>query len=151
MSAGTMSSVRQFLWPIYGKEHKKFLPMALMIGMILFNYSVLRNIKDALVVTEGGSETITFLKFWVVVPSAFLFFVIYSKLSNVLKKQSLFYVIVIPFLIFFGLFALGSRALDCDTRPRRAKNAGGACAILPGEWIPHPCGFGGAGSKPCSS
>ncbi len=106
MAANVLTKVRQFLWPIYGKEHKKFLPMAGLIALILFNYTVARNIKDALVVTEGGSETITFLKFWVVVPSAFLFFLIYSKLSNILTKQALFYTVITPFLIFFGLFAL---------------------------------------------
>ena len=40
-----------------------------------------------------------------VVPFAILFMVIYSKLSNVLSKERLFYATIIPFIAFFGLFA----------------------------------------------
>ncbi len=101
-----LSTVKQFLWPIQRGEHKKFMPMMLMIAFIIFNYTILRNIKDALIVTEAGSETITFLKFWVVVPSAFIFFFVYAKLSTILSKKALFYTIVTPFLVFFMLFAL---------------------------------------------
>ncbi|MBH1989541.1 MAG: NTP/NDP exchange transporter [Myxococcaceae bacterium] len=100
-----LKSLKQFLWPIQSGEHKKFMPMMLMIAFIIFNYTILRNIKDALIVTEAGSETITFLKFWVVVPSAFIFFFVYAKLSTILSKKALFYTIVTPFLIFFALFA----------------------------------------------
>src|SRR3989338_5708786 len=82
------------------------MPMMLMIAFIIFNYTILRNIKDALIVTEAGSETITFLKFWIVVPSAFVFFFIYAKLSTILSKRALFYTILTPFLVFFALFAL---------------------------------------------
>lgn len=105
-SPSFLSKVRKFLWPIYGAEHKQFLPMALMIALILFNYTVLRNIKDVLVVTEAGSETIAFLKFWAVVPSALVFFLVYSKLSSGFSKKSLFYITIVPFILFFGLFAV---------------------------------------------
>jgi AAA family ATP:ADP antiporter len=99
------SKIRNFMWPIYGKEHYKFLPMSIMIGLIIFNYTVLRTIKDSLVVTNAGTETITFLKVWAVVPAAFLFFFLYTKISNVLSKPALFYTLVVPFLAFFALFA----------------------------------------------
>lgn len=107
--AGSLSfgqKVRQFLWPIYGSENKRFLPMMLMIAFIIFNYTVLRNIKDALVVTAAGAETITFLKFWAVVPAAFLIFLFYSKMTNVMSTRSVFYVMILPFIVFFALFAL---------------------------------------------
>ena len=101
-----LTKVRQFLWPIQGAEHKKFMPMMFMIALIIFNYTVVRNIKDALVVTDAGPETITFLKFWLVVPCAFIFFFIYAKLSTFLSKQTIFYGVISFFLIFFALFAL---------------------------------------------
>lgn len=100
-----MQGIRAFLWPIYGKEHKKFLPMTIMISLILFNYTVLRNVKDSLIVTNAGTETITFLKVWTVVPAAFIYFLIYSKLSNLLNREALYYTVVVPFLVFFALFA----------------------------------------------
>ena len=69
------SNLRHLFWPIYGKEHRIYIPMALMVGLILFNYTILRNIKDSLVVTAtGSSEIITFLKF---VWFAFVIFVFY--------------------------------------------------------------------------
>lgn len=98
---------RSRIWPVHSYELKKLIPMLLMFFFILFNYTVLRDMKDTLVVTaSGGGHVIPFLKFWGVVPSAILFMMIYSLLANRLSKQALFYVSVIPFLIFFGAFAL---------------------------------------------
>lgn len=81
--------------------------MLLMFFFISFNYTVLRDTKDALVVTAPGSgaEAIPFIKVWLVVPAAVLFMLIYAKLSNVLSKSKLFYATTLPFLIFFALFA----------------------------------------------
>lgn len=98
---------RSFFWPIHAFELKKVLPMFLMFFCISFNYTILRDTKDTLLVTAPGSgaEAIPFVKVWLVVPSAVLFMLIYAKLSNVLSKQKLFYAVTIPFLIFFALFA----------------------------------------------
>lgn len=100
-------SLRRFLWPIYGKEHLKFIPMTCMISLILFNYTILRQMKDVLVTTASeGSEIIVFMKGWAVLPAAILFFIVYSKLANILSRQALFYGIITSFLAFFALFAL---------------------------------------------
>jgi AAA family ATP:ADP antiporter len=97
---------RKVLWPIHNYELKKLLPMLMLFFFISFNYSVLRNVKDSLIVTAPGSnaETIPFLKFWGVIPAAIIFMVIFSKLSNTLSKPKLFYVSLLPFIIFFVLF-----------------------------------------------
>lgn len=99
--------IRSFLWPIHGYELKKVVPLLLMFLCVSFNYTILRDAKDALIVTAPGSgaEAIPFLKVWCVVPFAIVFMIIYAKLSNVLSKQKLFYAAIIPFLVFFGLFA----------------------------------------------
>ena len=98
---------RSLLWPIYTFELKKFLPMFLMMFFISFNYTILRDTKDTLIVTATGSgaEAIPFLKVWGVVPCAILFMLVFSKLSNILTPEKLFYASLTPFLIFFGLFA----------------------------------------------
>lgn len=98
---------RSFFWPIHAFELKKVLPMFLMFFCISFNYTILRDTKDTLLVTAPGSgaEAIPFVKVWLVVPCAILFMLIYAKLSNVLSKQKLFYTVITPFLIFFALFA----------------------------------------------
>ncbi|XP_042518093.1 ADP,ATP carrier protein 1, chloroplastic-like [Macadamia integrifolia] len=86
---------------------KKVIPLGLMFFCILFNYTILRDTKDVLVVTAKGSsaETIPFLKTWVNLPAAIGFMIIYSKLSNVLSKEALFYACMFPFIAFFGVFA----------------------------------------------
>jgi AAA family ATP:ADP antiporter len=67
---------------------------------------MLRNFKDSLVMTAPGSgaDIIPFLKLWGTTPMAFLFTMIYMKLSNVLSKEKLFYAMVIPFAAFFIIF-----------------------------------------------
>jgi len=98
---------RSMFWPVHAFELKKLLPMFFMFFFISFNYTILRDTKDTLVVTAPGSgaEAIPFLKLWGVVPFAILFMLIYSKLSNKLSKEKLFYVTILPFICFFGLFA----------------------------------------------
>ncbi|CAL9241368.1 unnamed protein product [Arabidopsis halleri] len=85
---------------------KKIIPLGLMFFCILFNYTILRDTKDVLVVTAKGSsaEIIPFLKTWVNLPMAIGFMLLYTKLSNVLSKKALFYTVIIPFIVYFGAF-----------------------------------------------
>lgn len=73
---------------------------------IAFNYNVLRSYKDAIVVTasQSGAEAIPFIKLWVVLPSALLFTLLYTRLSNWFSREKVFYVIMSIFLAFFFLF-----------------------------------------------
>ncbi len=100
------SKIRAALWPIQNSELKKFLPLGAMMFLMLFNYTLLRNTKDALLITAPacGAEVIPFLKPWTMI-SAVLFFFIYAKLSNLLNRACLFYTCLIPFLAFFAAFA----------------------------------------------
>ncbi len=97
--------LRDIFWPVYGEENRKFLPIALINTLILSNYTIVRSIKDASIITVSGVETITFIKFWLVVPASFLFFLFYTKAVNVVNKDRLFYGIVLAFLAFFVFFA----------------------------------------------
>ncbi|MCY4472500.1 MAG: NTP/NDP exchange transporter [Kistimonas sp.] len=99
---------RARLWPVYVYELKKLIPMILMFYLILFNYTILRDTKDTLVVTGAGSgaEIIPFLKLWVNVPFAVIFAITYAKLSNILRRTTLFYFVISSFLLFFCLFSL---------------------------------------------
>lgn len=89
------------------KTLKKVIPLGLMFFCILYNYTILRDTKDVLVVTAPGSgaEIIPFLKTWVNLPMAIGFMIIYSKMANVLSTQALFYACILPFIAFFGSFA----------------------------------------------
>lgn len=86
---------------------QKIIPLGLMFFCILFNYTILRDTKDVLVVTAPGSgaEIIPFLKTWVNLPMAIGFTILYTKLANVLNNEQLFYCCIIPFILFFGSFA----------------------------------------------
>lgn len=82
--------------------------MFFLFFFINFNYTILRDTKDALIVTAPGSgaEAIPFLKVWGVLPIAVLFMILYAKLSNVLNKTKLFYTTITIFISFFAIFAL---------------------------------------------
>lgn len=98
---------RSFLWPIHRAEMRKFLPMFFIFFFIAFNYNVLRSYKDTIVVTasHSGAETIPFIKLWAVLPSAILFTLLFTRLSNRFTREKVFYIIMSIFLVFFFLFA----------------------------------------------
>lgn len=89
------------------KTVKKLLPLGLMLFFILFNYTILRDTKDVLVVTapNSGAEIIPFLKTYVNLPSAIGFTLLYSALCNKMSPDKVFYVVMTAFLTFFGAFA----------------------------------------------
>lgn len=86
---------------------KKIVPQMFMMFCILFNYTILRDTKDVLVVTAPGSgaEIIPFLKTYVQLPGAIAFAVLYGALSNRFSQKNVFYGIVGGFLAFFASFA----------------------------------------------
>jgi len=88
-------------------EVKKMLPLAIMFFMVLFNYTILRNTKDVLIVTDpnSGAETIPFLKTYVLIPGTIVFFAVYVRLCSVASQAAIFYICTMFFLVFFGLFA----------------------------------------------
>lgn len=105
----SFGKLRSLFWPIHFYELKKFLPMFLMFFFISFNYSIMRNIKDALLINASltdGAKVIPFIKLWGVTPVAILFIMVYSKLSNLVSKTTLFYLAISFFVVFFSLFAL---------------------------------------------
>ena len=99
---------RSFFWPIHRFELQKFLPMFFIFFLISFNYNVLRSYKDSIVVTasNSGAEAIPFVKFWVVVPSAILFTLLFTRLTNWYSREKVFYITLSIFLVFFAIFAL---------------------------------------------
>lgn len=99
---------RSIFWPIYSHEVKRFIPMGMMMFFILFNFSILRNLKETLIITAigSGAHVFSFLKIGAVVPCAFFFFFLYIQMSNLLSKRALFYATITPFIAFFIFFAL---------------------------------------------
>lgn len=98
--------IRSYLWPIRRDELKKFIPTLLIFFLVGFNYSLLRATKDALVVTapSSGAETLPFLKVWAIVPFALLFTFIFTRVSNHLSRERVFYTMMSIFIAFFLIF-----------------------------------------------
>lgn len=97
--------IRSFLLPIHRHELRKLIPMLLMLFFICFNYTILRNLKDALVVTTSGAEVIPFIKVWVMLPTAVLLTIVFTRLCNRFSQERVFYIMISLFLIFFAVFA----------------------------------------------
>lgn len=96
--------IKDYIWPIGPGELPKFLSITLLLFCILFIQNIVRALKDGIINTMIGTETIAFLKFWGVLPAAFLMTVVYVKLVNFMKGEHIFYLILSVFLSFFGIF-----------------------------------------------
>lgn len=105
-SQSQFSRWRTALWPVHRYELKKLVPMLLIFFLISFDYNVLRIMKDTLVVTakSSGAEVIPFIKVWVMFPGAILLTYLFTRLSNRLTRETVFYVLLSIFLGYFFLF-----------------------------------------------
>mmetsp|Transcript_2874 Transcript_2874/g.7819 ORF Transcript_2874/g.7819 Transcript_2874/m.7819 type:complete len:640 (-) Transcript_2874:81-2000(-) len=96
---------RRTVFPIYGNEEvEKFLLIGAIKFFIIMALTLTRDTKDTLVVTQCGAEAIAFLKIYGVLPAATAFIALYSKMSDLLSKKTLFYTTCIPFFLFFVFF-----------------------------------------------
>src|SRR5437868_6067045 len=87
--------IRAFFWPIHRHELRKLIPMLLMLFFICFNYSILRNMEDSIVVTASGAEVIPFIKVWAMLPMAVLLTFIFTRLSNVYSQERVVYIMIL--------------------------------------------------------
>ena len=100
------SPLRTFLWPVHRFELKKLLPMLALFFLISLDYSMLRTMKDALLVTAKGSgaEVIPFIKVWVILPAALAITAVFTRLAGRYSQEKVFYIIFSGFLTFFFVF-----------------------------------------------
>ncbi len=83
----------------------KYLPTTLMFLLSAYIYSLLRGVKDSILVPILGAELISFIKFYGVFPATVIFFICFSKLANILSRDKLYYVIAMFFGSFFMFYA----------------------------------------------
>ena len=102
---GMLKKVFYIFAPIHKGEWLKFFCMGSMLCCILFNYNILRALKDGLIVPNIGAEAISFVKMYAITPAAISFMVLYTYLTNILTFQKIFLYIAGFFLIFFLSFA----------------------------------------------
>src|SRR5580704_14665464 len=97
--------LRNTMWPIFPHEVKRILPLSLLMFLVCLDYSMLRCMKDTVVITASTAAVIPFIKVWTLLPMAILFTYIYAKISSKYSRQTTFYLIVSAFLAFFLVFA----------------------------------------------
>lgn len=105
LSSPQFKGWRAILWPIYRHEVRRLFPMMLISFLICFNYSILRSLKDAIVVTSSGAEVIPFIKVWVILPAAVGMTYFFTRLSSSFSQERVFYIMMSTFLLFYLLFA----------------------------------------------
>jgi len=93
------------MWPVRREEMPVFLSITGMMFCILFIQNLIRALKDSIINSLIGTEIISFLKFWGVMPTAFFVAFCYMKAVNVFDSRKIFYTILAAFLSFFIFFA----------------------------------------------
>jgi len=125
------SKWRTFLWPVHSYELKKLIPMLIMFFLLMFDYNIVRNMKDTLVVTakSSGAEVIPFIKVWVMFPGALLLTFLFTRLSNRYSREKVFYIMVSLFLSYFFIFTFVLYPARHSLHPNETADA--LQAILP--------------------
>ncbi len=101
-----LKSAALALCPIRRDELKKFIPMFIVFFLVGFVYNILRNTKDAVLITgqSSGAEIIPFVKVWVMLPGALLMTAFFSRLSNKYTMERVFYILISIFVVYFLAF-----------------------------------------------
>ncbi|CAM9109217.1 unnamed protein product, partial [Hapterophycus canaliculatus] len=102
---GVIAGLITRVFAIEKHELKKFFSMSIMMFSIIYVFTMTRDTKDTLVVSNCGAEAIAFLKVYAVLPAAALFMIGYNWLSNHVGSRALFHLTITPFFIFYAVFA----------------------------------------------
>lgn len=103
----TFGRIRTIFWPIHSFELKIILPMFFILFFICVDYSILRNLKDSLIITakSSGAEVIPFVKVWFMLPMAFIMTWIFTRLCQRYNREKVFYLMSSGFLFYYLFFA----------------------------------------------
>ncbi len=89
-------------------ELRFFFPRISLFFLIAMVYNLLRPLKISLILSAPHScgEVIPYLKVWGVLPGAFLFTYLFTRLQGRMNRERVFYSMVSLFFVFFVFFAL---------------------------------------------
>lgn len=94
--------IRKILFPVYGHEFRKVLPLFFLFMFIASTYFILRSLKDMFIISyTGQAETLYFIKVYAVTPFMILLTLFYGKISS-LGRNTRFIIMMIYFLIVIG-------------------------------------------------
>src|SRR3990170_6127120 len=88
--------LRSLVWPIHRSEAKKVIVMVLLLFLLCVSYSILRNLKDTIILTakNSGAEVIPFIKVWGMLPAVFIATWIFTRLRRYFSKEAVFYIMI---------------------------------------------------------
>lgn len=94
------------LFPIHPGEYAKFYLLAGLAFLVCTNYTLLRTLKETLVITqpEMGIKAVPFLRTWMLMPIMLIFVKAYAVLSVRFSQQKVCYIFLSFFFSFFVLF-----------------------------------------------
>lgn len=100
--------LRSLFWPIHRHEGRMIIPLFLILFLICFNYTVVRNMKDSLIITAEGSSAavIPYIKVWLLLPMALLLTAVFTKVSSRFSQEQVVYILITGFLAFYAIFLL---------------------------------------------
>ena len=88
------------------QEHRIFLLSGGLSLMIMVSFCILRNLKDSLIQSHLGTESIPYMKTFVMLPVSFLVTIIVIKLFNIFNRRQIFNLIAYLFISFLLIFSL---------------------------------------------
>ncbi len=99
--------LRSIFWPVHREEVARVVCMLLLLFLLCTSYSVLRNLKDTVILTAdaSGAEVIPFIKVWGMLPGALIATWCYTRLTRWFGRERVFYIMLSGFLGYFLLFA----------------------------------------------
>ncbi|KAK9820325.1 hypothetical protein WJX72_008977 [[Myrmecia] bisecta] len=83
---------------------QKLIPLGVIFFCASFNLTILQNLKDAIMVTSAGAETLPFLASFCVLPASLVFFMAYGRLVEAVQPSTVFYACVTPLVAFYVFF-----------------------------------------------
>lgn len=100
-----LNKIADIVWPVHRHELGFFLKMTALYFCILLVQNLGRAMKDTIVTTLVGAETITFLKTGGVFPASILVTALYIKLLSLVRPRQIVYSTFGFFILFFLAFA----------------------------------------------
>ena len=95
----------------------KVIPLGAIFFLASFNLTILQNLKDAIMVTKAGADTLPWLSSCVILPASMAFFILYKRMCEVLPQSWVFHAAIAPLLGFYVLFAAALYPIHTTLHP----------------------------------
>jgi len=101
-----LSVLKERFFPIHKNESIKFILLSSICFLVCMNYTILRNLKETLIITNPdlGIYVVPFLRTWVLAPIMLLSVKAYAIFSSRFPQPKVFYLLISFFLLYFLLY-----------------------------------------------